>query len=206
MEPVIYSGRSMWPLLRPGDILTIKPMPIRLHKGDLVLFSTHGLTGNSHAFVHRIKAIAPCGYITRGDNNPRCDPLTVTPEQITGRVIDFTRGAKTHHVCGGWKGLFRANVQSSVRTLSKPLRKPLKWAYYLLRASSLPPLLWKPDVQILRIESPAGHCFKYVWHSRTIARWWPGENRFICRKPFDLFLKKPNCGESTDIKTPSALV
>jgi signal peptidase I len=196
MEPVVYSGRSMWPLLRPGDILTIKPMPIRLRKGDLVLFSTHGLTGNSHAFVHRIKAIAPCGYITRGDNNPCCDPLIVTPEQITGRVIDFTRGAKTHHVCGGWKGLFRANAQSSVRTLLKPLRKALKLAY------SLPSLLWKPDVQILRVDSPDGIFFKYVWHKSTIARWWPGQNRFICRKPFDLFLKNPTCGGFSGSKTP----
>jgi len=201
MEPVVYSGRSMWPLLRSGDLLKIKPVPARLLRGDIVSFTLQDDPRPHRIIVHRITAVVPGGFVTRGDNNSCSDPLPVTPEQLTGLVTDFIRGKKTQHVRGGWRGLFRANVQSSVRTIAQPLRKPLKWGYSLLRASSLPPLLWKPDVQILRVESPGGTFFKYVWHNRTIARWWPGQNRFNCRKPFDLFLKNPTCDGCAGSKT-----
>ena len=32
---------------------------------------------------------------------------------------------------------------------------------------------------------------KHIWQGRTIARWWPDDKRWECRKPFDLFLSPP---------------
>ena len=60
------AGRSMWPALRPGDlVVTIRPTTLR--PGDVVVFreAMHCIP-----VIHRIVALHGETVTTRGDNNP----------------------------------------------------------------------------------------------------------------------------------------
>jgi hypothetical protein len=42
----------------------------------------------------------------------------------------------------------------------------------------------------VHLRTEHGRLVKYVYGGRTVAWWWPGQNRFECRKPFDLVLRR----------------
>jgi hypothetical protein len=80
-------GLSMWPAVRPGDVLHVQSVsPGDLAIGDVILFVRHGAL-----FAHRL--VGRQGQIlrTRGDAHWRCDPL-LRPSQVLGRVESVCRG------------------------------------------------------------------------------------------------------------------
>lgn len=89
-------GGSMWPQIRPGDILTVQAcQPGDLRLGDLILFRS--LPGK--ALVHRLikfdAACDPIHYQARGDALVYPDP-GVPADQILGRVTAYERNNRLH--------------------------------------------------------------------------------------------------------------
>lgn len=84
--PTVVASGSMAPGLRPGDILLVEPAsPDKLEPDRVVLFDADYVTEGR--VVHRLVRQRPSGrWITMGDANPRVDPRTVAPEDITGIV------------------------------------------------------------------------------------------------------------------------
>jgi hypothetical protein len=79
-------GLSMWPTVRPGDLLHVQAVsPDDLAPGDVILFVRHGAL-----FAHRLVGRAGRLLRTRGDAHWRCDPL-LRPSQVLGRVERVSR-------------------------------------------------------------------------------------------------------------------
>jgi len=81
-------GLSMWPALRPGDLLHVHSVPAAdLATGDVILFVRHGAL-----FAHRLVGRKGRILRTRGDAHWRRDPL-LRPSQVLGRVERVSREA-----------------------------------------------------------------------------------------------------------------
>lgn len=181
----------MWPLLRAGDVLVAREPQPSPRRGDVVVFhppeSREGLV-----FVHRVTDVAPEGLSTRGDNNPRPDPWRIEPDRVLGVVNTLRRGGRDRRVRGGLLGLWQFRLCRVRRAATVMSRHVFRRAYAAVRSSRLLARLWQPRVAALRIATGRGAMVKYVWRNRTVARWWPEQGRFACRKPFDLFLTSPD--------------
>ena len=195
MTRLVYSGNSMRPTFRPGDVLEVRPGAGAIHPGDVVAFHAPGQPGSRDLFVHRVVARTPSGFVTRGDHNRQRDPWLTTPDRVLGVVTHGRRGGRNRPVSGGWSGLLRASLRHTIRPLVRALRKPARVAYAALRASGLPARLWHPRLQHIHIDTPSGPLVKLLWRGRAVARWWPRQGRFACRRPLDLFIAPPRPGD-----------
>ncbi len=191
-----YRGQSMAGVFRPGDYLTLEPVPIaEIRPGDVVIYAGRDQAGEPEDVVHRVVARAPGGLVTRGDNNPHADHTLVTAENLLGRVTHVTRGGRTWPVRGGRWGLWQARAFRAGRRvlgLTWRLIVPVgRWPYRALRRSGLVARLWRPAIVRLRLETANGPLVKYIRGGRTVAWWWPDQGRFRCRRPYDLIIRRP---------------
>ena len=89
-------GVSMLPLIRAGDILTIKPVEyVDLSIGDIILYEN-----NSKPFVHRIIKIKRLEnsfiFITKGDFLRRTDQ-SIKSKQILGKLSYLERNGNRRY-------------------------------------------------------------------------------------------------------------
>jgi signal peptidase I len=182
-----YHGKSMQPTFQPGQLLYVCPEASDIAVGDVIIYQDLECKRN---VVHRITAISPQGFITRGDNNPHNDPTPIAPHQIMGKVELIDQHDQISPITGGYCGLwatraswlFRRSWNGFCRSFSRPYR----W----LRSHGWMRLIWRPRLITLYLLTDQEHLIKYLYHGHTIACWWPDQNRFECRKPFDLVLRK----------------
>ena len=78
-------GRSMWPTLTAGDLITIEAQP-EYRVGDVVAFDN----GRSSLVVHRIVEVSDVQYRTRGDYLVAFDAWMEKPK-VCGRVVHVKR-------------------------------------------------------------------------------------------------------------------
>ena len=110
---VAYTGSSMNPIFKPGDVLEVLPYDGRqVQCGDVVLFSC---LEESRNIVHRVVALDTIGIRTMGDNNIRIDPWVVSPKRIVGYVARAQRGWRWRRISGGWIGRLVANRIRAVK-------------------------------------------------------------------------------------------
>jgi signal peptidase len=86
----LASGYSMFPFLRKGDLLTVKPVPMdKIKRGDVVVFESE-----DRWIAHRVIKIRSntegLEFLLRGDTCIAFDPL-VDKENFIGSVQIFTR-------------------------------------------------------------------------------------------------------------------
>lgn len=83
-------GSSMFPLIRSGDIVTVKPMPPEnLTVGEVLFYYKDGIF-----FAHRLKERSSNSLIiTRGDNLPFNDNF-ITPSEVLGKIVTVERRGK----------------------------------------------------------------------------------------------------------------
>jgi signal peptidase I len=87
-------GSSMWPFIRPGDLLSIQPENSKLSIGDVVL----AVQTDHRWLVHRITQICQVegslAIVTRGDALAHTDP-PVPVSQVLGRLESLERKGRT---------------------------------------------------------------------------------------------------------------
>ena len=106
----IYRGNSMLRLFSPGDLLAVESLSAGdVRTGDVICFDNPdgGLT------VHRVVGRTADGsLVTMGDNNPRPDAFTLSPDR-TVQLVRTVRGlsGRESTVHGGRRGMliFRLN-------------------------------------------------------------------------------------------------
>ena len=183
----VYQGLSMQPTFRPGQLLYIRPEVRDFTPGDIIVFFDPDRPGY---VVHRIRAISILGLTTQGDNNLHRDPVPVLPDQVIGRVEQVEHQNQLHHVIGGKKGLVLAQsglrLRWVLRLISPILGRPYRW----LRRSGWVKQVWQPHMVQVYLQNDQGIVIKYIYRGHTIARWWPHNERFECRKPYDLILRR----------------
>jgi hypothetical protein len=191
----LYRGRSMGGTFRPGDCLTVVTVPLAdVRPGDVVVYRGPNHRGEAEELVHRVVAASPGGLVARGDSNLRADATLVTADTLLGRVTHVERDGRTRPVRGGRLGLLRARVLHARRRVWRHVWRLLvlvgRRPYRRLRESGLIARLWRPAVIKIRLATENGPLVKYVCGGRTVARCWPAEGRFECRKPYDLVLRR----------------
>jgi signal peptidase I len=196
----IYCGGSMKQVFQFGDRLVIAPTDIAdIRPGDIVVFhQVHGQQvspGSIARVAHRVIAITPAGLITRGDNNQFPDGI-VPAHKLIGRVTHVWRDGELHTVQSGRWGLVRGQSIHfgimSVQRVRAGIWRVAAWLghdfYRWLRRSGIVARFWHPRITKIRLITNKGSVVKYVCGNRTIACWYVEEDRFWCRKPYDLIL------------------
>jgi hypothetical protein len=85
-------GASMHPIIRDGDIVTVRPLAGAAPAAGEVVAFVHPRTGGIH--VHRIVGAGGPGFVLKGDNALGADG-PVAPDAVLGRVARVERGGRT---------------------------------------------------------------------------------------------------------------
>lgn len=183
-----YSGSSMEGTFAYGDVLLVLPVAYNIVRvGDVIAARRPRMNPTKALVVHRVQGRKNGALITRGDTCLAPDSTAVLSADLVGRVVLVQRDGKVRPVLGGRRGQLWAQWLRLRRCLMALGRLP----YRLLRGSGIGRRFWWPDVVRICIETEQGVIVKYVHRGRTIARWWPGEDLFWCRKPYDLVIDNP---------------
>ncbi|MCU0293707.1 MAG: hypothetical protein MUF10_17280 [Thermoanaerobaculaceae bacterium] len=174
-----------------GDGLVISAVGVAVVRcGDVVVFVARNGVAETRDVVHRVVRVCAEGLITRGDSNHFEDPVPVTAENLVGVVTQARRGRRLIPVSRGWRGMWRARVwrvRGMVRrVLGRVARKP----YHALRVSGLARRVWRPDVRVLVVRYDHGPMAKVLVAGRSVASINLTTGRFVCRKPYDLVLRR----------------
>ncbi|MFA5411391.1 MAG: signal peptidase I [Candidatus Omnitrophota bacterium] len=186
--PLIYTGISMDPVLKAGDILEVIPYHKRkLRRGDVIAFSSP-LHGNKVA--HRIVSIRGEEIFTKGDNNKTADCWVLSPADILGRVAYAARGKRRVPVCG-WPArrllpaIFRINclIKFSFRFLFKPL-------YYWLSRKGHLRNLWPgaKKAQFFLFNKTNGRELQLFIGKERVGWLPPNNKKWFIKAPFRLFI------------------
>lgn len=107
--PILFSGQSMYPVLKPNDLLDLVPYGNRKPEiGDVICFFS---SEEEKIVVHRIINKKYPGYLTQGDNNRLPDFNIINENQITGLVIGAIRN-------GNYLKVFSGNIGRLIRIYS----------------------------------------------------------------------------------------
>jgi hypothetical protein len=175
--------------IRPGDVIIFRKPDSQDEEVD-----SHPLDDQltPDELVHRVITICREGLITRGDNNLCTDAAPVTDKNLVGRVTHVERGKKLQIVRGGQAGLLHSQILIAGRLLWKCMtrfgREPYRW----LCVSGVVARIWKPHISKVRLTDNSGLVIKFICYGRTVARYWPQQGHFECKKPYDLVLRGKN--------------
>jgi len=186
-----FRGRSMAGTFRPGDRLTVVPSPLAdLCPGDVVIYRALDEQGKDDEVAHRIVSRTPAGLIVRGDGNSSADATTVTATNLVGKVTLYERDGRTWRVQGGRRGLLHLRVLSCRRRVWRLVGRVGRGPYRWLRESGLAARIWRPRLIRVRVATNEGPLVKFVRGTKTVGKWWPERDRWWCRKPYDLVLRR----------------
>ena len=88
-----YSGSSMFPTLKAGDILRV----VQYNQKEDSRWGCYCIpqpAGESTLIVHRVIAVDQKGLRTKGDNNLRSDDWVLSPIISVGRIVSVRRGGR----------------------------------------------------------------------------------------------------------------
>jgi len=185
---LLYYGPSMYPTLRPGDILYIRPYgPEVIRAGDVVTFVR---PDGARALAHRVAFIDEGGIATRGDRNSAVDSGRLRPENIIGRVEYLKRGNRLLKMHGGLAGRARAASLRSWRWISQFGTSRLRPAYDLCTRSALlsklPDTFMRPRVvSFLKGKDEELHL---MMRGRLVGRLRAGDKQWRIRRLWRLFV------------------
>ncbi len=144
------NGQSMKPLLRPGDFVIARVVPLsELSRGDLIV-----VRREADLVTHRLVAVDAEGWHTKGDGTRYADP-PVPARSIIGLVVAIERGDSSVSVqTGRWQTINRILgwigwLESGVYRVGKRLKirlfgnKKPRWMKALERLVGLPFLVIK---------------------------------------------------------------
>jgi hypothetical protein len=188
-----YIGKSMIPTFCPGQLLYVRSNASDIIPGDVIVFEHP--SGKNHT-VHRVVSVSDRGWVTRGDNNRLFDLNPVSPNHLIGRVEAFDDHGRIISVIGGKRGLWLAQVGWMGRRIENRLLR-FSWKPYNAVRSS--PLIrqflyrwFSQYLNVVYLSTHDGPLVKTTYQGHTVALWRPHQNYFECRKPYDLFIPRPD--------------
>ena len=170
-EPIYiaYTGPSMNPILKAGDLLEVTPYNGRqIRCGDAILFFCPEENRN---VIHRVVALRASGIKTMGDNNLYCDPWFVTPERVVGYVKRAQRGRRWRRIPSGLAGRLAATI---VRCFRSALAALLARRFLATR--------------IIAFRHPEGTELQLLLGRRVIGVLPPGQSAWVIRRLFRFFV------------------
>jgi hypothetical protein len=181
-----YSGASMQPTFKPGQLLYVRPDVEDIKPGDVLVYRE-----KDRYIVHRVLGMKDNAFITRGDNNPSTDRHPIQRNQVVGRVEINENQDWAKPVKNGQEGLWQAHLVSFYKKLDPKIRLFFGWPYRMLKRSKLISIIWKPHIDRLCLKSDHGIILKYIYQYKTVATWDETRGQFNCKRPFDLVIPVP---------------
>ena len=167
-----YTGKSMNPIFKKGDIIYTKP-GAKIVPGDVIVFCEKNI---QRITVHRVVYFTKEGLITRGDNNSFFDRVPVTPEQILGIAEYFDNGGRIKVVPNGEKNLKKLKIKWKIQNLIKILKFPYRLFYRAIKKTGIVHFLFgewfEKKVTKIFLENSAGSLIKFIYKEKTIAVKW----------------------------------
>ena len=183
----VYTGQSMSPTFRPGQLLYVRPAAHELEPGDVVVYRDPEQEGY---VVHRVVSRGGESLVTRGDANARRDALPVAYGQVVGWVIQAERSGQIRQVHGGRSGLWAARARWAMLRLWNRAARYLAVPYRVMRNSCgvrrTLRWVWRPRLVVIHLQTPQGEGVKVVHRGRVVARAAASGERLVWRKPYDL--------------------
>lgn len=193
---VFFTGASMFPLLRRGDVLECaRTDPGSVRTGDIVVFRRAG-AGHGNMVAHRVAGRSGPLLLTRGDRCPGVDPEPVPWEDVAGIAVRRLRGFTRARLMRGWAGAVQASLSRFCWLVRRSLGAMLLRPASAGAARRMIRRLWRPEIRQIRLQTEHGPELGYVHRGRTVARWFPDAGVFHCRRLYSLVLDPPRDGAS----------
>jgi signal peptidase I len=183
-----YTGNSMFPTLRKGDILRVEPYKdSEISSGDVIVYrrSYDGLL-----VVHRVVSIDKGFVQTKGDNAQFKDNVLLERNDIIGHVISVRRGEKGATLFRGFSGRLYGLTLSTgkhIRVFLSDLLRPVyNWLAQTGILRNLFSHLFRTKVSGFKYKG--GLDLQLHWGRYLIGRRFPGKDQWHIRPPFRLFV------------------
>ncbi len=183
-----YTGPSMRPTFRAGDLLRVVPVKNdELSRGDVILYRP---PGECQKVTHRVVSVSPEGVRTRGDASCRMDGYILGHEDVIGRVDGVYRRGRLKSVPGGGAGRVCAFFSLSVNRIDKKGASVLYYPYNMLAGfnllSSLPCV--RSRIRVAAFRRGGGEELQVMFGNLVVGRLIPGEDRWKFKRPFRLLV------------------
>jgi len=187
---------------RPGDHLYVDAVGADvLRPGDIVVF-TRESNSSRKEIVHRVICRLPDGLVTRGDAVAHEDYGLVTEPDLLGVVRFKERNGRISNVHGGCIGFYRGRGLHFYWGIRRNIVRWMQKPYTILKNSRLISWIWMPKITCIHLKSPKGPLLHFLYNKRIVARYWPKEDRFECRKPWDLVIRPKDDQRIKDLCQP----
>jgi hypothetical protein len=121
---IILTGHCMKPLLREGDLISIRPMQAdALRCGDVAVYHVNGRL-KAHRFLRFITVAGQQHLLTKGDRRHRCNDPPVPAANFFGIISKVTKNGRTmDYETRTWKtvNLLLGNLSPSISVIEQPL-------------------------------------------------------------------------------------
>jgi signal peptidase I len=129
-------GQSMFPAVRDGDILTVRPAaPYEIKQHDIIFFHTADSRVVAHRVTKKIQIEGRIILLTRGDFFRGLNE-EVFFEDVLGKVSDIERNGCSFNICKG-KGKLKDRFFFTLGPLIKTLRKALAIILFYVQSTKL---------------------------------------------------------------------
>ena len=198
---ICYTGPSMNPTLKAGDLLYITPYDGRkARKGDVIAFKPP----NRKIYItHRVISVEPGAIRVRGDNNTHTDPWALNPDHIIGKVT-HAQGKRGRRICGGYPGHVYALVIHTLNggkdRLSVLFRPVYDWS-----AQKGIPRRWLPfhlKTRVIVYSRHNGTEMQLFVGRYVIGRFRPRSDRWQIKSPFRLIVDEASLPTLQNITLP----
>jgi signal peptidase I len=197
---MFYTGLSMYPTLRAGDVICIQPADSDdIRCGDVAVFLPNP---DSQVVVHRIVKRTDDGFVSMGDNNDGPDSQLLLPDNIIGRVFLAENNGKARRINRGLRGQVEGFWKRLRRLTERKLCDALRPAYRFLAESGafqgLGRLLFQTKVVMFKTQSGNSE-LQLIWKDRIIGRLASSEGRWIIKTRYRLLVderKLPKISQS----------
>lgn len=186
MQRYRYTGLSMQPTLKPGEVLYTRPSARGLQAGDVAVYRD-----GMGFVVHRVTAVTVDGFFAHGDNNPAADPGPIPFERVMGVVERADDWGNVSTIPGGRRGLWPARLRWWLVWISHRLLPAAGAPYRWFKRTGWVNHIWHPPILQIRLHTAEGMLVKYMVRGKTVATWQPATSRFRCRRPYDLVIFPP---------------
>jgi signal peptidase I len=187
---ISYTGPSMNPILRSGDILCIIPYNgQKICQGDVIAFIP---PEGDQKIIHRVIFINPEGIRTRGDSCTHVDPWILSPHHVIGRVIYTMREKRQRRIYGGILGFLYSMAIRAFRAMDSSVSFLLHPAYHWMSRGGVFGR-WTEGLiktRVLSFKRPDGIELQLLMGRRVVGRWLPGKDGWHIRRPFRLFVNE----------------
>ena len=181
-----YTGLSMLPTFKPGEVLYARPDIRTIQPGDVIIYEQGGLR-----VVHRVIDLEDDGVKTRGDANPCVDEDIISFEQIYGVVEKAGNWDRMRKIKGGRFAAIRAETRWRWGGFIGQLRPVIGAPYRWIKSRRWLTKFWHPTVLKVRLMSSDGEVVKYIVGGKTVAAFDLSSGHFTCRRPYDLIIFPP---------------